>query len=90
MQLEVVLSLVRQIAIFAGGFLTASGIMTATQIELVTGFLISVIPAIWGLISKWKDQQVKQTLITEKRELKAELRAEKAVDPSSATYPGGV
>ncbi len=89
MQIEVLLSFIRQIAIFLGGMIVATGYVTAGQWELITGTVLAVIPAIWGLISKWKDQQIKMQLVDEKKDLKAELRQEKAANSHLDVPPGG-
>lgn len=78
MQIEVVLSFIRQIAIFVGGMVVATGYVTAGQWELLTGAVITIVPVVWGLVSKWKDQQIKMQLVDEKKDLKAELKDVKA------------
>jgi hypothetical protein len=93
MQLEVVLSLIRQISIFAGGYLVGMGILTSGQWEGIVAFLLTIIPAIWGLAAKWNDQSKIQTLKDDKQVLKQELREEKAAsnvaDPMTGAPPGG-
>ncbi len=88
--IEVVMSFLRQALIFGGGLLVGQGFLTADQLTAVTGFIMTVVPAIWGLASKWNDTAKIQTLVDDKKELKAELRA-KSDDPSAPIggVPGG-
>ncbi len=72
MQMEVVLSFIRQAFLFGGGLLVGQGILTAGQIELLSGAIITIVPAVWGLVSKWQDQQKIAKLLDDKSELKAE------------------
>ncbi len=90
--IEVIMSFLRQALIFGGGLLVGQGFLTADQLQAVTGFIMTVIPAVWGLAAKWNDTAKIQTLVDDKKELKAELRQAKNTDDPSAPIggvPGG-
>ncbi len=72
MQIEVVLSFIRQAFLFGGGILVGQGVLTSGQLELLSGAVITIVPAVWGLFSKWQDQQKIQKLLDDKAVLKSE------------------
>ncbi len=89
--IEVIMSFLRQALIFGGGLLVGQGFLTSEQLQAVNGFIMTMIPAIWGLVSKWQDTTKIQTLVDDKKELKAELRHEQAKYTDHPSAPiGGV
>jgi len=56
MNIEVVLSAVRQVLIFVGGILVGKGIVDQAFIESVVPAVITLAASVWGLYAKAKDQ----------------------------------
>lgn len=44
------LSLIRNVLLFAGGWITSSGVMSSTEWEAVVGALLVIVAAVWKII----------------------------------------
>lgn len=50
--LEMILSVVRQLLTFAGGFLVTKGTISADNEQQIIGGIIALISVIWGIVAK--------------------------------------
>jgi hypothetical protein len=56
MNLQVLLTILRQILLALGTYLTTAGLIEGSVVEPITGGVLAAISAIWGIYAKQKDQ----------------------------------
>ena len=57
MNIEVILSALRQVLIFVGGYFVGKGLIDQSVVETLVPAIITVVASVWGLIAKSKDQK---------------------------------
>jgi hypothetical protein len=63
MNADTAFQIVRYVLLFGGGLIVGRGWITNVQLELIVGFVLTVLPAAWGLYVKWNTTPVLDVVI---------------------------
>lgn len=58
MDMQVFLTIIRQIALAVGAALVTKGFVDETTLQAIVGGLVAVVSVVWGIVAKSKDQAV--------------------------------
>lgn len=58
MDMQVFLTIIRQIALAVGAALVTKGVVDETTLQAIVGGLVAVVSVVWGIVAKSKDQAI--------------------------------